>query len=182
VHRRQEVERELIRDRELLSHQATHDLLTGLPNRTVLLDRLDAVLAGTPAHDESVSAVLFVDLDRFKPINDRYGHDTGDLVLRVIAERLRATVRPGDTVSRFGGDEFAVFCESLESRAVASAVAQRIRREIERPIAARGHTVSVGASVGIAFCSGEGVTPTTLLADADAAMYEAKGRRAVREG
>ena len=176
VARRREVERELVRERALLTHQATHDSLTGLPNRALLFARMERVYAEGAGDPRRRAGILFIDLDGFKPINDAHGHEVGDQVLTVVAERLRQSVRPTDTVSRLGGDEFAVLCDPLAGDSVC-AIAERIRTAIERPIAVGdGRTVSVGASVGLAEHPAAG-DPRRLLADADADMYATKVAR-----
>jgi diguanylate cyclase (GGDEF)-like protein/PAS domain S-box-containing protein len=158
-----------------LAHQATHDPLTGLPNRTLLLDRLEMALARARRHHRRI-AVLFLDLDHFKVVNDSLGHGLGDRLLVAIAGRLRATLRPDDTVARFGGDEFVVLCEDLAGRADAVAVAERLLAELAGPFTVDGAEVFVGASVGIAFPDHPDADPETLIRDADAAMYQAKDR------
>lgn len=175
--RRMQVEAELVRERGLLAHQARHDSLTGLPNRALLFDRLERI-QGILGGDQGLSAaMLFVDLDRFKVINDSYGHEAGDRVLQAIADRLSDVVRPDDTVARLGGDEFAVLCENMDADEGAGAIASRIREALERPIEiGPGRTVTVGASIGIAHCHDSSTPPDRLLAEADAAMYEAKAR------
>jgi diguanylate cyclase (GGDEF)-like protein len=182
VARRQEVERELVRERALLTHQATHDPLTGLPNRALLFARMERVYAESAADPRRRAGILFIDLDGFKPINDAHGHEVGDRVLAVVAERLRQSVRPTDTVSRLGGDEFAVLCDPLGSESVC-AIGERIRTAIEQPIAVGdGRTVCVGASVGLAEHPATG-DPQRLLADADADMYATKvARRRTNRG
>ncbi|WP_164842771.1 putative bifunctional diguanylate cyclase/phosphodiesterase [Actinoplanes solisilvae] len=158
-----------------LARQASHDALTGLPNRAVALDRIARILARTPRGEEQV-AVLLIDLDRFKPINDSYGHHVGDEVLGVIAGRLTALLRDGDTAARLGGDEFLMLCEGLESPADAVRIGEAVVAELSRPItAAGGHTVSVGASVGVSYAGQQpGQTAADLVCDADVAMYRAK--------
>jgi len=161
-----------------LEHRALHDPLTGLPNRSRLLDGLSEAVRGADAPELGVAA-LFVDLDDFKVLNDRRGHATGDELLRQIANRLRDAVRPGDTVSRYGGDEFVVIVEQLTDVSQAVEVADRIRTVLEEPIVVEGEAVTIGASIGIAVTwglDGDGMpsTPEGLLRAADAAMYEAK--------
>ena len=163
-----------------LAQQATHDTLTGLPNRALFIDRLAQAL-GRGRRAGALLAVLFIDLDRFKPINDTLGHQTGDEVLRVIAARLSTLRRGTDTVARLAGDEFVVICEGLDDPASALATAERVAAELSRPIMTGTGTsareVTVGASVGVAYADGHSdVTPADLISDADVAMYQAKQR------
>jgi diguanylate cyclase (GGDEF)-like protein len=158
-----------------LAHRALHDPLTGLPNRTLLIDRLaQAVRAAERDHGPGVT-VLYLDLNDFKLINDTYGHATGDQVLVEVARRLRAAVRPADTVARLGGDEYAVVAEALPPPD-AAVLAQRLRDALEAPIG----NLSVVAAVGTAHSSKAGLDADALLRQADADMYRAKprGRRA----
>lgn len=157
---------------EAFAHQALHDHLTGLPNRTLLNDRLQVALDGVKRSGLGV-AVAFLDLDHFKLTNDTQGHAEGDELLRVVAERLRESVRPGDTVARFGGDEFVVVCEGVAGYAEAMELAERLRASIEAPLTLRGEEVFVSASLGIAMGTSDD-SPEALLRDADAAMYQAK--------
>lgn len=157
---------------EAFAHQALHDHLTGLPNRTLLNDRIQLALGRTERTGRAV-VVAFLDLDHFKLINDTQGHAEGDELLRVVADRLRDTVRPGDTVARFGGDEFVVVCEGVADRNGAMELADRLRQVIEEPLKLRGEEVFVSASLGIALGLSTD-TPEALLRDADAAMYQAK--------
>ena len=157
-----------------LAHQATHDPLTGLPNRALFLDRLETALARRRADDSSV-AVLFLDLDRFKVINDSLGHEAGDLLLVAVAARLSDLLRPGDTVARFGGDEFTVLCDDVGGVVDAVAIAERIVDGLALPLLLPDGDAFVTTSVGIAL-GGPGGRPETLLRDADAAMYRAKER------
>jgi diguanylate cyclase (GGDEF)-like protein len=166
---------------ELLAHRANHDLLTGLPNRGLFLDFLGNALARRE-RDGAGIAVLFLDVDRFKHVNDGLGHDAGDALLREIAERLQATVRPSDVVARFGGDEFTVLCAGLEpehAEEQARDLARRLLQAIERPLHLDGEDCRLSASLGIAM-AGPASTPEGLLHDADAAMYEAKQRGKAR--
>jgi diguanylate cyclase (GGDEF)-like protein/PAS domain S-box-containing protein len=162
---------------EMLSLQATHDTLTGLPNRRMLFDRLATAITRL-GRQPGMLAVLFLDLDGFKPVNDRYGHDAGDEVLTVIAGRMRETVRAEDTVARLGGDEFVTILERVTDPAQAAQVAGKIIQAIASPIVltagdARA-TVQVSASVGIATSDDPHTNLDALVRDADAAMYEAK--------
>src|SRR5207248_6051566 len=126
--------REALRShREQLSYQALHDPLTALPNRVLFADRLDHALESLQRRP-GLLAVLFVDVDRFKLINDSLGHAKGDQVLVTVADRLRAALRPGDTVARFGGDEFVVLCEDVTDEAEATAIAERLRETIGEPM------------------------------------------------
>jgi diguanylate cyclase (GGDEF)-like protein/PAS domain S-box-containing protein len=158
-----------------LAHQATHDPLTGLPNRSLLLQRLEHALARARRQRSRV-AVLFLDLDHFKVVNDSLGHDLGDQLLVTIAERLREALRPSDTVARFGGDEFVVLCEDLVGRRDAEAVAERVHEAISGPFTVDDREVFVGVSIGIAFPDAVPADGGTLIRDADAAMYQAKAR------
>jgi diguanylate cyclase (GGDEF)-like protein/PAS domain S-box-containing protein len=156
-----------------LAHQATHDSLTGLPNRALLLDHLELEMARAEREHRLV-ALLFLDLDRFKQVNDTMGHDAGDELLAQAARRISGVVRPADTVARMGGDEFVILCGDVEDQDHATAVAQRVAAAIEhRPFEISGAELAVTASIGIALSSG-GVHPEAILRDADAAMYRAK--------
>jgi diguanylate cyclase (GGDEF)-like protein/PAS domain S-box-containing protein len=157
---------------EHLETQATHDALTGLPNRTLLLDRLSDALER--ATDANQTAVLFVDLDRFKLVNDSLGHGAGDRLLVLVAERLRHAVRPGDIVARFGGDEFVVLAERVADADECSQIADRLAEKLAAPFRIEGQEVFVTASVGMTLADPATDTADTLLRDADAAMYRAK--------
>lgn len=158
-----------------LVHQTLHDTLTDLPNRALLLDRLGHALDRTERSEGPGVAVLFVDLDRFKEVNDSLGHAAGDALLVEVGARLRSTVRPADTVARLAGDEFVICCEDVTSRTEAVAMAERVLHALREPFAPGGSAVQLGASVGIALAGRPTDTPETLLRDADTAMYFAKG-------
>jgi diguanylate cyclase (GGDEF)-like protein/PAS domain S-box-containing protein len=159
------------RDAERLAYAATHDLVTGLPNRRLFLDRLEQAVA-RQRRGARPPAVLFVDLDRFKQVNDRAGHAAGDEVLRILASRLERTVRPTDVVARFGGDEFSVLCDET-SEEEALAVADRLLAAICEPVELAGRHHHVSASFGIA-AGRTGVSHDSLVRRADVAMYRAK--------
>jgi diguanylate cyclase len=156
-----------------LSHQALHDGLTGLPNRVMLADRLDQILTRA-RRDVRMCGVLYVDLDRFKAVNDSLGHAAGDLLLIEAAARFQDAVRETDTVARVGGDEFVVLCENLDGVHHATDVAQRILASLRGPFQLGDDTVEVRASIGIALCNDGNATGDTLVANADIAMYRAK--------
>ena len=164
-----------VTEHKLLEQRAIHDALTGLPNRTLLLDRLEHALTRTARTGGSVT-VLFIDLDRFKSVNDTRGHETGDAVLVAAARRLESTVRAGDTVGRLGGDEFVVIAEDLDGDVETQALADRIVEAFTVPLTAVEEQVVVGASVGIVRASPkeERSTPERLLREADTALYRAK--------
>jgi len=154
-------------------HLAVTDPLTGLANRILVNERL-AELADQPLHDGRHAAVMLIDLDRFKPINDRYGHEAGDAVLTAVAAALQTVVRPGDTAGRLGGDEFAVVLHDLPHRAAAERIAQRIVEALRTPVIFGDVLLSVAASIGVAFREQNTNDAEDLLAHADAAMYAAK--------
>ena len=163
-------------DLRRLAYQATHDPLTGVGNRAALVDRLTLVLARARRTGLSV-AVLFCDLDGFKAVNDRYGHDRGDRLLVEVADRIRRAVRPSDTVSRTGGDEFVVVCDDLASPDQAAIIAQRVLDAIEgSPIVLGEVRLDVAVSIGMALADPVLDDPDRLLRTADLAMYESKAR------
>jgi diguanylate cyclase (GGDEF)-like protein/PAS domain S-box-containing protein len=152
---------------ERLEHEAQHDPLTGLPNRRRMQDALDSSLAAAPV------AVLFVDLDGFKPVNDEYGHQAGDELLRQVADRLATCVREADVLARVGGDEFVVLMPGVATPSDALAMSARLRSEIEQPFLVAGHEVTIGASVGV-HLAGAADDPDQALRAADHAMYAVK--------
>lgn len=161
------------RAEERVRRLAFHDPLTGLPNRMLLHERLIALLARGPI-DTCAHAVLFLDLDRFKLVNDTLGHETGDLLLKAVAERITGCVRACDLVARLGGDEFTIILERIATPEVAAAVARKIVEVLSHPFVFLGQEVYVGASVGIALYPNDGLDIGTLLKHADMAMYRAK--------
>ena len=154
-------------------HLANHDSLTGLPNRALFIDRLTQAMLRCQ-REQTELALLFIDLDRFKAINDSLGHSVGDDVLSQVAERLRSVVRDEDSVARLGGDEFTVIVEGLKRKTVSSRVSQAIIDTFAAPFMVDGRELSVGASVGIATFPGDGTDLSSLLRHADIAMYCAK--------
>jgi diguanylate cyclase (GGDEF)-like protein/PAS domain S-box-containing protein len=171
-------ERKMLESR--LEHQASHDALTGLPNRVLLLDRAEQALARAERSTTSV-AVLFCDVDNFKVINDSLGHVVGDRALIETARRIASVLRPSDTVARFGGDEFVVLCDQLVVPDDALVIAQRVLEILDQPLDIDGQEVMISTSIGVAIAGAAGVSPVDLIRDADAAMYRAKdlGRRRI---
>jgi diguanylate cyclase (GGDEF)-like protein/PAS domain S-box-containing protein len=162
-----------------LERLALYDSLTGLPNRALFSDRLtQAIERRGRGH---ATAVYFLDVDRFKRINDSLGHSAGDDVLREVASRIQRTLRPEDTVARFGGDEFTVLCETVGGVLEAVGVADRLQRELAEPVHAGGAELRLSASIGIAMAEpGDEMSASRLVEDADAAMYRAKERGGAR--
>jgi diguanylate cyclase (GGDEF)-like protein/PAS domain S-box-containing protein len=157
-----------------LQHDAMHDPLTGLSNRAVFMDRLQLTMARQQRHSHLNFAVMFLDLDRFKTVNDNLGHACGDDLLVRMAARLRACFRPEDTVARFAGDEFAILIEDVTNISDVTRIAERAQQDIRLPVEVNGHEVFVTASIGIAFGTLDHTSPEQILRDADHAMYQAK--------
>lgn len=168
-----EARAELVETTEAAQHRSLHDALTGLPNRTLFVERLDHAMLRCRRSGRMV-AVFFVDLDKFKAINDTFGHRVGDEVLVEVAERLTHALRPGDTVARLSGDEFLILCEDLDEAEQAEPLAARIVTALEEPLVLPSIEINVSASVGIAFAGLADDIPEAILEQADAAMYQAK--------
>ncbi|HEX9997281.1 MAG TPA: EAL domain-containing protein [Abditibacterium sp.] len=157
-----------------LLHNAFYDGLTNLPNRALFLDRLDGALSRASRNGDYTFAVLFLDIDRFKKINDTLGHLAGDQLLIGASERFEMCLRPGDTVARLGGDEFAILIDDIRDEGAVNQVASRIQKELERPFALMDKEIFVTVSIGVAPCKGNVQKPDEILGNADAAMYRAK--------
>jgi diguanylate cyclase (GGDEF)-like protein len=168
------VKKELQESREYFRHASLHDRLTGLPNRALLTDRLQQLINRAGRRPDYLFAVLFLDLDRFKIINDSLGHHAGDELLETIARRLRTCLRAVDTVARLGGDEFAVLLEDIQDSREALHVAQRLQDAIKQPVMLENEEVFTTASIGIAINVNGYDKPESILRDADSAMYQAK--------
>ena len=164
---------ERTRAQERIAHQATHDALTDLPNRVLFQDRLGHALARRAPRTKTSIAVCFIDLDRFKSVNDTFGHDVGDELLEHAAERLRSVLRPADTIARMGGDEFVILCEELSGEQEAVRLAERLQRVFSDPFALGGSEHIVNASIGVAI-GDDNANADALMRDADSAMYRAK--------
>jgi diguanylate cyclase (GGDEF)-like protein len=167
---------------EALKHQALHDPLTGLPNRTLMLDRIQQAIHRARRREGVCYAVAFMDLDKFKLINDTLGHDTGDKLLTRVGERILESVRQMDTVARFGGDEFVIFLEELSGPAEAVRVMKRVRQTLAKPFDIDGHAVTVTGSFGLVFGPERLVSPDSLIKMANTAMHTAKeaGRNQIK--
>jgi diguanylate cyclase (GGDEF)-like protein/PAS domain S-box-containing protein len=165
---------------EQLIHDALHDPLSGLPNRAFFITLLDRAIKRTRRRNDYLFAVLFVDLDRFKLVNDSLGHGVGDQLLVAISQRLKSCLRPGDVVARLGGDEFTILLEDIGDMSDATRVAERIQTELKEAFVFEGHEVFTSASIGIALSTAGHERPEYFLRDADTAMYRAKARGKAR--
>jgi diguanylate cyclase (GGDEF)-like protein/PAS domain S-box-containing protein len=161
---------------EQLIQNAFYDPLTGLPNRALFMDRLQMAFVHHKRNEEHLFAILFLDLDRFKNINDSFGHMTGDELLVLVAKRLRSHIRPDDTIARFGGDEFVVLLGNIKEESDATKIADRINNILTEPFHLMHHELYVGITIGIAISNHEYQQPEEILRDADTAMYHAKLR------
>jgi diguanylate cyclase (GGDEF)-like protein len=157
---------------EEIAHLARHDPLTGLANRRLLREHMEQAMAGVGKDEET--AVLYLDLDHFKEVNDSLGHPAGDALLQQVADRLRRTVRAADKVARLGGDEFAIIQVCPQASIRAADLADRIIAAVSAPYEIDGHEVTIGASIGVALCSSASARPDQLFRDADNALYCAK--------
>jgi len=168
------ISKALEENKEHFRHAAFHDALTGLPNRSLFIDHLRLAIERSKINHDHLFAVLFIDLDRFKNINDSLGHSTGDQLLIAIAGRIGACLRPTDTIARLGGDEFAILLDGLENWTVATDVAERVQTELLKPFSLNGHEVYTTASIGIRLSMDGREDAENMLRDADTAMYRAK--------
>lgn len=159
-----------------LQHDALHDLLTGLPNRALCLDRLEHVIERAKRHEAYSFAILFLDLDRFKVVNDSLGHLIGDQLLIAFVRRLEACLRPGDTLARLGGDEFTILLDDIKDVSSAIQTAKQIQKELTLPFNLHGHEVFTSVSMGVTLSASGYEQPQNLLRDAETAMYRAKER------
>ncbi|MDH2915487.1 MAG: GGDEF domain-containing protein, partial [Gallionella sp.] len=166
-----------ITDRKTMEEQvqylAYHDPLTDLPNRMLFTDRLRQALA-SDKRDKASLALMFIDLDKFKPVNDELGHNVGDLLLKAVAQRMRDCLRESDTVGRIGGDEFVVLLPTIRTAQDALEVAEKIRASLNQPFELAGHSLNISSSTGIAIYPEHGRDEKLLMKNADIAMYHAK--------
>lgn len=156
-----------------IHYLAHYDVTTGLPNRALFNDRLRQSVLAAKRYQANL-ALLFIDLDKFKPVNDRYGHDTGDQLLKEVAQRIRGCIRESDTAARIGGDEFVLLLPGTNTEQNVIAVANKVLQEIELPFEIEGHSISISASIGIAIYPEHGDDMRNILKHADHAMYQAK--------
>jgi diguanylate cyclase (GGDEF)-like protein len=158
-----------------------HDAVTGLPTRLLFMERLEHAIVQAQRHQRRL-AVMFIDLDRFKLVNDTLGHEAGDMLLKEVSRRLTLSLRQGDTVARLGGDEFVMLLEEITSERDALLVAQKLISQLGRPASIGGDEVTVTASIGVSTYPADALDAATLIRHADAAMYQAKeqGRNVCR--
>ncbi|WP_457747485.1 sensor domain-containing protein [Sulfurimonas sp.] len=173
ITKQKDLENLLHKQKEILEHQAHHDTLTELPNRILLLDRLNQLIQKA-TRDKSEFAVLFLDLDHFKEINDSLGHDVGDVVLQEVTKRFQAIIRKEDTLARLGGDEFTIIMGSLQLGENASILALKVLASLTKPVVVQNNTLYLSCSIGISLYPTDGKSAQDLLKYADAAMYKAK--------
>lgn len=169
------LQKELELQKQSLQHIAHHDALTGLPNRLIFSDRLGVALTKASRSQEML-AVLFIDLDRFKQINDTLGHECGDIVLKTVAQRFKTAIRESDTLVRLGGDEFIIILDKMQKKEDVILVVKKILQQAIQPIVYKEHLMTLSASIGIAMYPTNGEDEANLLKHADKAMYEAKNK------
>jgi diguanylate cyclase (GGDEF)-like protein/PAS domain S-box-containing protein len=167
-------ERKIIEEK--LSYEALHDALTGLPNRTLFLERIEKALKQSQQQQDYLFAILFIDLDRFKIVNDSLGHGVGDQLLIIVAQLIQKCLRSTDMAARLGGDEFTIFLDNINSVEDTKKVAERIKSQLTRPISLENYTIFTGASIGIAIANYQYQQASEILRDADIAMYRAKSQ------
>jgi diguanylate cyclase (GGDEF)-like protein len=160
---------------EAEKHQAMHDAVTGLPNRRLFMERVEHTVVQAQRHQRRL-AVMFIDLDRFKHVNDTFGHEAGDTLLKEVSRRLKLNLRQGDTVARFGGDEFVMLLEEITSERAALEIGHKLLAELGRAASIAAEEVTITASIGISTYPADAADVATLLRHADAAMYRAKGK------
>jgi diguanylate cyclase (GGDEF)-like protein len=160
---------------EVEKHQAMHDAVTGLPSRRLFMERVEHALVQAQRHQRRL-AVMFIDLDRFKHVNDTLGHEAGDMLLKEVSRRLKLTLRQGDTVARLGGDEFVMLLEEITSERAVLDIGHKLLSELGRGYVIAAEEVTVTASIGISTYPADAADVATLLRHADAAMYRAKGK------
>lgn len=168
--------KELAQEQQQIEHMAHYDTLTNLPNRTLFLDRLDQIIARSQRYNQEF-ALMFIDLDHFKEVNDTYGHDIGDILLRQTTERLSSCVRKMDVLGRMGGDEFTLALTEIKSPLNAEKIAKKIIAHLREPFVIKDHRCQIGCSIGISLYPLNGIDTQTLLKCSDSAMYEAKKER-----
>jgi diguanylate cyclase (GGDEF)-like protein len=166
---------------EHMQHMAQYDALTHLPNRALFNDRLHQAIAAAQRNKARL-ALMFIDLDKFKPVNDTYGHGVGDLLLKEVALRIQDCLRESDTAARIGGDEFVILLPAIETQQDASKVGEKILHALNQPFALAGHTLNISGSIGVAVYPEHGKDEKLLVKSADIAMYHAKknGRNNVK--
>ena len=157
--------------REQLKYLALHDPLTRLPNRTLFNDRIEQAILALDRTPNNFVAVLFLDLDKFKEINDSYGHHVGDELLKAVSKRIASCLRQADTLCRLGGDEFAVLMEALDSKKEAIEIANRVVENVGAPIELKTTTIHTSTSIGVSFCSSFQQSAQQIIQQADEAMY-----------
>jgi diguanylate cyclase (GGDEF)-like protein len=174
LHRLLKAQKQLVKREAALRHSALHDPLTGLPNRSYFSQRLEQSIQLTNRQPDHLYAVLFIDLDHFKPVNDTFGHEVGDRLLQRVAKQIKFILRKSDLLARLGGDEFAVLLDDIPNENHAITVVKRLQRQIKKPFMIEGRRIFIGASVGITFSSRGYRQAEAALRDADVAMYHAK--------